>query len=1489
MIKTKKLIAFILAFTMIIGLMPTAAFAAVDDHSIVRVKISIGSVKQQALTIDGNYYIEESKSTELYRQSYTVSIENNALTLKDPLGETVLSGKSSITFIQCADTTGNNYMTVGSYHYKGNMKFTIVSGNLQLVNHVYIEDYIPGVLVGEIGDYFPIEVQKSQAIIARTYAVTHMSDSGTFDLYDTSRSQVYKGYNASWTNCIAGAEATAKQLLYCDSELVDVYYTNSNGGYVECYQHAWYPRAVEPYDIVREDTWDRDNAKSPKESLKIYKDLSANSLATNLSNYLKDLVASKADSERADVTLVSIDKIEPKTIASDHTSMPAEKCSAHGAEKYANHSEFLSVCPNYTGFAVTLKAKISGTTKSYTVEMDATKLKVDGTYEVYSKTNLRLFRLEETDSYYTLSQVRSGHGVGFSQHGAQQMAKSGWTYEQMIDFYYPNCEIKEGNITAPKLENKKTNSAVIAKPELAAVGTSTGNVNVRSGAGEEYTKLGTLKTGSVVEIVEKNVVSGWHKIWYNGQIAYVSADYVTIDEDGMKVIAEGIVTGSDVKVRRGPGTDFDQLTLASKNSKIYIIEKNAKSGWHRVLYNDIYGYMSSSYISIDNESITVTGVSLDQTQATMSIGSSITLTASVLPEDAAKNTVTWKTTNEDALQLTVGENNTCTVRAIAAGSAAVVVTTDEGGYTASCVITVDPDPVAVSGITLSNANLALYVGQEYELTAEVLPEDATNKTHTWASSNEKVVTVEEDVNGGCTVTALAVGSATITATTEDGEFKASCVVTVEDRGIIPAGIVAVGTVTGEVNIREKATTSSTKLDEVAAGAVLEIKDTDPADGWYMINWNGKDAYVSADFVRIDKDGMKIIAEGTVTGSDVKLRRGPSTSYDILTLASKNSTIYIIEENTKSGWHRVLYNDMFGYMSSSYIKISETTAAVTGVSLDMAEKTLKVGESFTLTATILPENAVNKAVSWASSDSAAVKVENGKVTALKAGTATITVTTTDGGFTASCKVTVEEETVAVTSITLNETKKTLTVGESFTLTATVLPENATDKTIEWLTSNEDVAVVENGKVTALKAGSAMIKAATPDGKIYAVCDITVEEKAAVKVTGVSLDVSEKTLTEGESFTLTAAVSPTDAENKAVSWASSDPDAAKVENGKVTALKEGTATITVTTEDGSFTASCKVIVAAKEVEPDGSIIAVGTTTGNVNIREKPTTTNSKKLGVGTKGSVVEITNLKAADGWYEINWNGGKAYVSADYVKIDKDGMTVTAKGTVTGSDVKLRRGPSTSYDQLLLASKNSAIEIIKQNAASGWHRVCYNGTYGYMSSKYIKITEENPGGNTGGDTEDKAVTAVALDVSEKTLTEGESFSLTATVSPSDAADKTVSWITSDDGVATVSGGKVTAVKEGTATITVKTKDGGFTASCKVTVTAKETETQPDGDIIAVGTTTGNVNIREKPTTTDSKKLGVGTKGSVVEITNLKAADGWYEINWNGGKAYVSADY
>ncbi|MBO4625511.1 MAG: Ig domain-containing protein [Bacteroidales bacterium] len=231
--------------------------------------------------------------------------------------------------------------------------------------------------------------------------------------------------------------------------------------------------------------------------------------------------------------------------------------------------------------------------------------------------------------------------------------------------------------------------------------------------------------------------------------------------------------------------------------------------------------------------------------------------------------------------------------------------------------------------------------------------------------------------------------------------------------------------------------------------------------------------------------------------------------------------------------------------------------------------LTEGGSEMLTATVKPDDATDKTVTWSTSDATVATVENGKVTALKAGSAVITAKA--GDKTATCKVTVNAKVIAVTSITLSKPELVLTEGESETLTATVKPDDATDKTVTWSTSDATVATVENGKVTALKAGSAVITAKA--GEQSATCSVTVDAKV-IAVTSITLSKSELVLTEGESETLTATVKPDDATNKSVTWSTSDATVATVENGKVTALKAGSAVITAKAGEQSTTCSVTV---------------------------------------------------------------------------------------------------------------------------------------------------------------------------------------------------------------------------------------------------------------------------------------------------------------------------
>lgn len=168
-------------------------------------------------------------------------------------------------------------------------------------------------------------------------------------------------------------------------------------------------------------------------------------------------------------------------------------------------------------------------------------------------------------------------------------------------------------------------------------------------------------------------------------------------------------------------------------------------------------------------------------------------------------------------------------------------------------------------------------------------------------------------------------------------------------------------------------------------------------------------------------------------------------------------------------------------------------------------------------------------------------------------------------------------VRVTGVSLNVTNKTLNVGDKFNLIATINPNDATNKNVEWTSSNLSVAKVSTtGEVLAVGIGTATITVKTLDGNFEATCNIEVNEKV-VTVTGVSLDKNELKLNVGQNYQLNATVEPSDATNKQLIWTSEDTSVATVDNtGKVVGVASGATTITVRTIDGDYEASCSVVV-------------------------------------------------------------------------------------------------------------------------------------------------------------------------------------------------------------------------------------------------------------------------------------------------------------------------
>ena len=266
-------------------------------------------------------------------------------------------------------------------------------------------------------------------------------------------------------------------------------------------------------------------------------------------------------------------------------------------------------------------------------------------------------------------------------------------------------------------------------------------------------------------------------------------------------------------------------------------------------------------------------------------------------------------------------------------------------------------------------------------------------------------------------------------------------------------------------------------------------------------------------------------------------------YDGVIWASSNASVARVNSGTvtalKEGTATITAS-AGGKSSTCTVKVSTKVVSVTSITLDKTSLSMKVGETETITATVNPDNATDKTVTWGSSDVSVATVADGIVTAKSPGT--VTVTAKSGIYTTDCNVTV---TVDIESLSLDKTNLSLSIGETAQLTATVKPDNATDKNVSWTSSDETVAKVDDGKVTAVKSGKATIIAKCGDKT--AECEVTVY----AKVTGVKLSSSSLRMMSGDKASLKATITPDNTMNKNISWSSDNETVAVVNNGEVTA--------------------------------------------------------------------------------------------------------------------------------------------------------------------------------------------------------------------------------------------------------------------------------------------------------------------------------------------------
>ena len=381
-----------------------------------------------------------------------------------------------------------------------------------------------------------------------------------------------------------------------------------------------------------------------------------------------------------------------------------------------------------------------------------------------------------------------------------------------------------------------------------------------------------------------------------------------------------------------------------------------------------------------------------------------------------------------------------TLSAVGTGGLNIEIQMDKFTVNGAAFLLDDVSIIALPFIELSQSEASVFVGDSVDLTKVLYdsktPILGTTPEITWESSDESVATV--DVNGK--VTGLSAGTTTITVTATNTADPtkttgAACVVTVNN--VMPTEITL-----------DKASAALTVGDETTLTAtVLPENTTNKA-----VTWESDNESVAT----VDVNG-KVIAVGV----------GDAT----ITTAS-------VADPTKT--------------ATCTVSVASNIVKPESITLNKSSVELNVRDEVTLMATVLPENTTDKAVTWVSGNESVATVDaSGKVTAVGAGTATITTTSNaDGTVKATCTVTVTE--VAPTDISLSESSVALKTGDVKNLTATLSPANTTNQTVNWLSSDESVAMVdESGKVTAVGAGTAIITAASDeDSQIKASCTVTV---------------------------------------------------------------------------------------------------------------------------------------------------------------------------------------------------------------------------------------------------------------------------------------------------------------------------------------------------------------------------------------------------------------
>lgn len=854
---------------------------------------------------------------------------------------------------------------------------------------------------------------------------------------------------------------------------------------------------------------------------------------------------------------------------------------------------------------------------------------------------------------------------------------------------------------------------------------------------------------------------------------------------------------------------------------VYVRALTASDPWYNLLPNPARG------ISVEVP-FTITST------PTLNVGDTAVLKTNVA--DKYSSQVSWNTSDSSVVEIT---QDGC-IKGIKNGTAKIYATINNKDlFGTSTAQYTEINVTVIDSFSLSDAEKTIQIGETGEISALVTDNNATVD---WSISDQTVaeITTSNAEPFKITVTGKKKGTAVVTAVqTVNGVTKtATCVINVTEpvqkitllqKNIkVDKGSTYQLTAVFTPELPDNRNITWVSSDE----SVAVVSDTGLVTG--VAGGNAVVSVVTEDgikvascdvYVRVPVTGITIsetkISEslnlkthqltatvspsGAGVDTTVEWSVSPSNG-SVITVDSTGLVTYVAPGNATV----IAKSVDGGYIASCQVEVLKPVSSVT---LDFTELELNVSDTFRISAEVLPENASDKSVTWESSDITVATVDgNGLVNAVSAGQATILVKSVDGGITAMCNVKVNQP---VTGITLSTKNITIKKGETAWISATVAPENANDKTIRWSSSDTKIATVDaSGQITAIEPGICSIIGMSSSG-IAEEC--TVEVKQAV--TGIKLNSTRKTLMKGREFKLKVTLTPSDADNKAVTFSSSNPKVAKVSSdGVVTALRGGEAVIVARTNDRGLTASCSVSVqelvtkislpTVKGYVQKGDSITLPakvypSTATNKRIRWK--SNNEKILTVSSNG-VVKVKGYGKAT-IYAFSTDGSKQFAKTTLeverplksIKLNRSKLDIVKKDS---KRLHVSLSPkNVSYKQLKWTSSNKSIAKVDKygnvTGVAGGKAIisCTHVKTGKIASCVVNVTEQVSslklsGVSTRGE--------ISLGYTKKIKT---------TILPKTATNKKLYWYSSNPSVLQVDqSGNVTAVACGNAIIYARTTDG-----------------------------------------------------------------------------------